>query len=52
MRNRDLFDISHVFLLVPTKRWTGKVKNQNQIIAATIIISGAETPFVLFIIIF
>ena len=32
MRNRDLCDISHVFLLVPTKRWTGKVKNQNQII--------------------
>lgn len=27
MRNRDLCDTSHVFLLVPTKRWTGKVKN-------------------------
>ena len=48
MRNRDLSDISHVFLLVPMKLRTGKNEKKNQITMATIIIPGVEPRFILF----
>lgn len=41
MRNRDLCDISHVFLLVPTKYRTGTSKKQAEIMLRQDLTFGA-----------